>query len=84
MKKLLVATMLVASLSTPVAIAQESEPVAAPGQSATTDEEWKGSFAGVKNTWTTILAIAAGAGILAILGKVIYDVVKPHLPQQPM
>lgn len=77
MKKLIAATMLVASMAYPTAVAQESVTTQ---QSATTQEEWKGSFSGVKNVWTTILAIAAGTGMLAILGKVLYDAIKPHLP----
>lgn len=77
MKKLIAATMLVASMAYPTAVAQES---VTQQQSATTQEEWKGSFSGVKNVWTTILAIAAGTGMLAILGKVLYDAIKPQLP----
>lgn len=83
MKKLIAATILVASMAYPTAVAQESEPASVTqqqSQSATTQEEWKGSFSGVKNVWTTILAIAAGTGMLAILGKVLYDAIKPHLP----
>lgn len=81
MKKLIAATMLVASMAYPTAVAQESEPASVTQQrSATTQEEWKGSFSGVKNVWTTILAIAAGTGMLAILGKVLYDAIKPQLP----
>jgi conserved domain protein len=39
-----------------------------------TAEDYKAAFGGIKDVWTTILALAAVAGTLAVVGKIGADI----------
>lgn len=85
MKKLAISTIAALTLSlatVPAAHAQEEPATATQGSSFSdlssggtrTADDYKDALGGVKEVWTTILAIAVVAGTLAILGKTGTDI----------